>query len=210
MVSANKRFKPTARSMAVFATSRRGGLPKTLGRVQNTLMRRRVKISMDHVRGYLGPLAFLGVGIALLGGAYHYWRITASLIENAVATTGVVILMREEDRHVQPQHQGEAEATYRPVIRFTARNGRQVHYQSIVSSYPPRYSEGERVRVLYDPERPEWARIDDFADLWLRPIFLAGVGSILTLLGAASLHSRHKYGWERTRWKCQRGSRGTE
>ncbi|MBM4118088.1 DUF3592 domain-containing protein [bacterium] len=165
---------------------------------------------MGHVRGYVGPLAFLGMGIALLGGAYHYWRQTTALIERAVAATGEVILMREEDRHIQPQHQGEAEATYRPVIRFTTRNGRQINYESIVSSYPPRYSEGEGVRILYDPGRPEQARIDDFTDLWLRSIFLAGVGSVLTLLGLASLHSRHKYGWERTRWGYHRGSRGDE
>lgn len=168
------------------------------------------RMSMHHIRGYLGPLAFLVVGIALLGGACHYWRQTTALIGNAVATTGEVILMREEDRHVQPQHQGEIEASYRPVVRFTTRSGRQVHYESIVSSYPPRYSEGQQVRILYDPARPEWARIDDFADLWLRPVFLAGVGSILALLGAASLRSRYKHGWERTRRGYHRGSRGVE
>lgn len=167
-------------------------------------------MNMHHIRGYLAPFAFLAVGIALLGGACHYWRQTTALIENAIATTGEVILMREEDRHIQPQHQGELEASYRPVVRFITSSGKQVHYESIVSSYPQRYSEGDRVRILYDPARPEWARIDDFADLWLRPVFLAGVGSILTLLGTASLHSRHKYGWERTRRGYYRGSRGGE
>lgn len=156
-------------------------------------------MNMESLRGYLGPLAFLAVGIAFLGGAGYYWRQTDALLKNAVATTGEAILMREEDRHIQPQHRGEAEETYRPVIRFTTREGRQMQYESIVTSYPPRYSEGDRVRILYDPERPEWARIDDFTDLWLRPAFLAGAGSILVVLGAASLHTRYKYGRERTR-----------
>jgi len=167
-------------------------------------------MSMHHIRGYPAPVAFVAVGIALLGGACHFLRQTTALIENAIATTGEVILMREEDRHFQPQHQGEVEATYRPVVRFTTSNGRQVRYESFVSSYPQRYSEGDRVRILYDPAQPEWARLDDFVDLWLRPIFLAGAGSILTLLGAASLHSRHKYGWERTGRGYYRGSRGDE
>lgn len=160
---------------------------------------------MDSFRGYLGPLAFLAVGIAFLGGAGYYRKQTDALLKNAVEATGEVILMREEDRHIQPQHRGEAEETYRPVILFITREGRRVRYESIVSSYPPRYSAGDKVRILYDPDRPEEARIDDFTDLWLRPIFLAGVGLILAVFGAASLHTHIKYGWERTRRGYYRG-----
>lgn len=90
----------------------------------------------------------------------------------------------------RPQHRGEANATYRPVIRFATLDGRERHYESIVSRYPPRYSEGERIPILYDPAQPEMTRINDFPDLWLRPTFLAGVGSLLALLGAGSLRSR--------------------
>lgn len=141
-----------------------------------------------------GPLAVLAAGIAFLVAAGHAWKQTDGLLDVAVPAAGEVISMRGEDRHVRPENRGEAEETFRPVVRFTTREGRQVGYESITSSYPPRYSEGDVVRILYDPAMPERARIDDFADLWLRPVFLAGVGLILAGLGAGSLRTSRMYG----------------
>lgn len=141
-----------------------------------------------------GPLAVLAAGIAFLGAAGHAWKQTDGLLDVAVPAVGEVISMRGEDRHVRPENRGEAEETFRPVVRFTTREGRQVGYESITSSYPPRYSERDVVRILYDPTKPERARIDDFADLWLRAVFLAVVGSILSLLGADSLRAHAKLG----------------
>jgi hypothetical protein len=157
-------------------------------------------VNIETFRGYLLPLVFLLTGVASLGSGAYYWKQTAAFLAKAIEGTGEVIVMRGEDRHIQfPRQLGEVEETYRPIILFTTREGQQVRYDSIVASYPPRYSVGDKVRILYDPDRPELARINDFSDLWLRPVFLGGVGSILAVLGAASLHTRYKYGRERTR-----------
>jgi hypothetical protein len=151
-------------------------------------------VNIESFRGYLWPLALLLTGVASLGIAGYYWEQTDAFLANAAEATGEVIVMREEDRHIQlSRQQGEAEETYRPVIQFSTGEGRVVRIDSIVSSYPPRYAVGDKVRVLYDPDHPAEARIDDFIDLWSRPVFAAGVGLILAVLGAASLHSRYKY-----------------
>jgi hypothetical protein len=165
-------------------------------------------VNIESFRTYLWPLVLIMTGIASLVSAGYYWKQTDTFLANAVEATGEVIVMRGEDRHIQlPRQLAEVEETYRPVIQFSTGEGHVVRIESIVSSYPPRYAVGDKVRVLYDPNHPADARIDDFIDLWSRPAFAAGAGLILAVLGAASLHSHHKHGWKRTRQGYYRGER---
>ena len=56
-----------------------------------------------------------------------------------------------------------------PVVDYEV-NGKQFTFQSSVSSTPPAYFVGEKVRVLYRPDNPASAQINSFTDQWLLPI----------------------------------------
>ena len=58
--------------------------------------------------------------------------------------------------------------------------GGQIRGESIVSSYPPLY----KVRILYDPDRPEAARIRSFYELWFMPSLFRWLGVVFSAVGA--------------------------
>ena len=63
-----------------------------------------------------------------------------------------------------------------PVFEFTDSFGTlHTNYNSSRQD-PPAYKIGELIKVRYRPENPETARIDSFAELWLFPTFLLGIG----------------------------------
>lgn len=75
-----------------------------------------------------------------------------------------------------------------PQFRFRTREGREVTFTSEGGSTDQPFSDGQRVRVLYDPASPHSARRDDFADLWLGPLALGVLTAVL--LGMALVFLR--------------------
>jgi hypothetical protein len=135
---------------------------------------------LDHVI----PLVFLVTGMVLLIGATRHGKRTRAFLCKACEVTGTVIAMEE----VAPQNPGASELeTYRPVIVFTSREGHQAQFESMASSYPPKYAVGDKVRVLYDPDQPHQARIHSFHDLWFMPSLFGGLGLVFTALGTGLL-----------------------
>jgi hypothetical protein len=47
-----------------------------------------------------------------------------------------------------------------------------------------RYQVGDRLRVFYDPQRPEDARLDLFWELWIGPVMLGALAAIMGLITA--------------------------
>ncbi len=92
--------------------------------------------------------------------AYSSWQ----LVNEGESTTGTVVQMEES-------RSDEGGTVYSPVIEFMA-HGQTYSFESGNASDPPEYEVGDEVRVLYDPETPEGARIESFAELWLMPIIL--------------------------------------
>lgn len=77
-----------------------------------------------------------------------------------------------------------------PTVAFTLPGGDERIVPLGEGSWPPAYAEGDTVTVLYDPQRPNSARIQSFASnllLWLLPGITLVVG--LAFLGAALLFS---------------------
>ncbi len=117
---------------------------------------------------------FLLVGAAMLIGAFLLYQNTTRFLETAVETEGVVIKLVGSD-------------TYAPVVEFLTQDGRLVQFKSSTGSNPPSYSEGETVRVLYPPERPQRARIDGIFSLWGGSMILGGMGAVFFGTGLAVL-----------------------
>lgn len=116
--------------------------------------------------------------LALLLGAWsagRQWREA----RHAVAAPGVVVQVVEE------WSSGSAgrSSTYKPVVRFRGRDGREITFRDRLGTRPPRFRPGDTVRVWYDPAAAETARVDaPFLLTWMLPLIAATIGCAFLLM----------------------------
>ena len=110
-----------------------------------------------------GMMMFIGMG--MIGN-------TVLFVSNSLTTKGRVVAL-----HWQYVTGSDAS---RPVIEFVSEKENTIRFSPNISSNPPMYDIGEIVEVIYDPQNPQNANIDQFLILWLSPltIFLVGVGMV--------------------------------
>jgi hypothetical protein len=114
---------------------------------------------------------FTVVGLGMLVGALFSFENTQELLKDSLTVDGTVVeLVRTES--------SDMGATYRPVVEFETRSGSLITFTSSFSSKPPRYSQGELVKVLYQVSFPEQAKINSFFSTWVGPIIFASIGSV--------------------------------
>ena len=101
---------------------------------------------------------------------------TVLFLHRAVATTGTVIGLRAFS---ELENHG---VTYAPVFLFSEANGTRHTIDSHASSNPPGFSIGQKVPVLYEPDRPTHAKIDSHWQLWALPDVFGAVGFTFVLL----------------------------
>ena len=121
---------------------------------------------------------FLAIAVIALAvcaySAYGAWQ-TA---RREVSAPGRVVDLVE--RSSRDSKTGAVTVFSYPVVEFTASNGQAQKVQTSEGSYPPAYSAGDAVTVLYDPQQPREARIKSFSSdlmLWLLPIITGVVGT---------------------------------
>lgn len=107
---------------------------------------------------------FAPIAVVLVISAVLVTRSTMQLVQSSTHTTGVVVDQRRATRGA------------RPVVEFTAADGKTVRFVGATLSSPPSFHVGEQVPVLYRPATPEQARIGTFSELWLLPVILGCVG----------------------------------
>jgi hypothetical protein len=122
-------------------------------------------------------VVFTGVGAALLIGAIFWALHTRSFVAQASLAEGTVIRLIEVSS-------SSGSPTYKPVVSFTAADGRERQFASRVSSNPPSYRPGEKVSVLYAVTDPGNAAINGFLALWFGPLLVGGIGAVLFSIGA--------------------------
>lgn len=117
-------------------------------------------------------LPFAALGLLLI---QHAWQFGTTAVE----TQGVVL------RHAK--RVADRGTTYAPVVWFSDQGGGAHRFTSEVGASRPRYREGERVPVLYDPGAPGEAVIDGWSRyaggamfLFLGSVFLA-IGGVLLI-----------------------------
>jgi Protein of unknown function (DUF3592) len=81
---------------------------------------------------------------------------------------------------------GHIAHTYYPWVRFRAGKG-AVEFPGSAGSSQPVFSVGDRVTVLYPPERPEQARIGSLSEQYLGPLIFGGLGLIFATTGGGFL-----------------------
>jgi hypothetical protein len=127
-----------------------------------------------------GGLLFFAAGLALLVGSVITYRSARSRLEKWVRTVGVVTGLEEK----WTNDDNGSRVTYAPKVKFVLASGEEHHFIGSISSRPPSYSEGEQVRVLYNPQRPSEADIDSFTTHWFPPLAFLGMGVIFVPIGA--------------------------
>jgi hypothetical protein len=124
----------------------------------------------------IGPI-FVLAGLGLLAGCFFAVTRTRRFLATAREARAEVISL-------QQRHGKNHSRSYHPVLRYRTHAGATKEVVSSVGSNPPRYKEGDSVVVLYDPAKPEDMRIHSFANVWIMPLILGGVGGIFVVVGA--------------------------
>lgn len=127
-------------------------------------------------------LVFCLPGVAIVGYAMTLATETMDLIESGLSRTGVVVKY-ERPRYLA--RKPKLGSRLCPVVQF--RHGDEVHsfVDEWCSRSPAEYPVGSVLPVVFDPEFPERARIDEFWELHGASLMSALIGTPWLLIGIA-------------------------
>ncbi len=108
---------------------------------------------------------FLILGVAILVVLAQAEINNRNFAARATSAIGVVVNLRVVE--------GDEGDTYMPVIEFTAQDGEQYRIEASYSSYPPRFSIGDTVEVLYLPQSPHKGVLAVDTSVFTNPLLLA-------------------------------------
>ena len=120
------------------------------------------------------------VGLGLLVGGINDVLESGAFIGKAESAEGTVI-------RVEPfKYSSDKVSTtrYRPVIRFSARDGRSTEVPGSPTTVSWAYQVGEKVPVWYHPANPRDAIQGGFRALWLSPAIVIAIGGLISLIYA--------------------------
>ena len=127
-----------------------------------------------------GVFALVGAALVAMGAYVHHQRST--LFGDGLRTTGVIVGFERIGGRGGPGTLTDSIPV--PLVRFSTASGHDVTFLGSVDAKPPwaDYVSGGRVDVVYDPMRPEDARIDTFAEIWFAPLMLWLIGGSALLI----------------------------
>jgi Protein of unknown function (DUF3592) len=106
---------------------------------------------------------------------------TRRFVGRASSATGTVTDIKNR-RSTSHSSEGSRIRRY-PVVRFQTQEGRTVEFESETGTSSFSQGPGEQVEVLYDPLRPEEARIKTFIMLWFAPLIFSVLGLFMFVFG---------------------------
>jgi hypothetical protein len=137
---------------------------------------------MVNVVGYVLPAVFVLAGIGFVAFGAQVIRTGRRLRRYGRHVPGTVVRVRW-----QRNQQGGGGLFY-PTFRFRTADGREIVIESDLGANPAPAREGQQVGVVYDPARPQRARIDSMlgGGMVHGPLFVV-FGVVVTLVAAAVL-----------------------
>jgi hypothetical protein len=138
------------------------------------------------------------IGLVMLYFAYGSYNSTQQFLKVALRTAGTVVEMRE----VYDSEDGDY--TYRPIINYTDRRGAERTYTSATSSNPPAYEVGDRVELLYNPQKLDEVYINSWGDLYIGALILGIIGGIDVLISGLILYFGYRRR-EKIKWLKENG-----
>lgn len=127
---------------------------------------------------------FAGVGSIFLIAGIIIGVNTYSYLSKSIITQGTVI---DLEKRISKDSDGYSYALYYPIIKFTANSGKVTQFEANSGSYPPAYTKGKKVEIIYNPQEPESAMINSGFDSWFLPIMCTGMGSLFVIIGGIPL-----------------------
>jgi hypothetical protein len=131
---------------------------------------------------FVGLVCVVGPGLLLLAAVTGVER--ALFLHSAATAEGAIIALRETTTA------GRTRKSSFPIFQFKAANGKSITVTSNIAESSWRL--GGPVRVLYQPDRPENAHIDSFAQLWMLPVVVGVVGAAFSTIPVLSLIRRFR------------------
>jgi len=121
---------------------------------------------------------FVATGFAvatalLLWGSWHFGREALYLRAHGVRTTGTVL-----------------NADGGPLIEYITREGHTRQFQSHIAPNPPKYAVGDKVPMIYSPEKTSLVKIDSFSDLWLVTGLFSGFSLLFLFAAIFALYTK--------------------
>jgi hypothetical protein len=128
---------------------------------------------MQNNRNLLVTIILVFSGLIFAGIAAFMFYQQYTLEKNGIQAEGVVVDLIEST--------DSDGTTYAPVVAFKTEGGRNFEFHSNFYSSPPAYEVGQKVTVLYPPDRPDEAQIKGAGNLLM--IIFGVVGGIELLIG---------------------------
>ena len=122
----------------------------------------------------VGIILIIGALVPLCLAGVLYGR-TKAFLKKAVTTEAEIIEMVYQS--------SKSGGSYAPKYRFTAKDGTEHTVHSSISSRPPAFQTGDKVRVFYNPSAPKKTKIDTFWQLWLVPFVFGAMGCGMITFG---------------------------
>ena len=164
----------------------------------------RISAQQDRAARKAAPF-FAAISVALVGGGFYLGQEVLALETTGLSAIGEVVRVESKQSR---DSDGKTTTMYSPVIRFVSRDGRQIEYESKVSSSSSRYRRGDAVDMLYsasDPERD--VMIDRGVMNWLLPGAMTGVGVLVFCVSLRSFFAARRR--DRRRRELSRESAGS-
>lgn len=134
------------------------------------------------VGGELFGILFSTIMLAV---ALYYYVSTSNFLKKAAITEGTVGKMH------QTYNKNRLRTSNQFAIQFVTRDGKKIVTKPhVLSSNPPRYHTGQKVEILYLPEQPHDAKINDFFSLWGITALIGGIGGGIFLLSGGIILMR--------------------
>ncbi|HET7463756.1 MAG TPA: DUF3592 domain-containing protein [Longimicrobium sp.] len=120
-------------------------------------------------------VAFIAFGVLAMGAAAAAVLRARRDAAARIAAWGVVVALRPVAGLRGPIHC--------PVVRFHARSGEMVTFESTIGGQPPLHAVGQQVTVFYRPDQPREAELEVPPVLWIVPAGIFAVGLVFAALG---------------------------
>ena len=126
---------------------------------------------------FYGFLFLLGSFLAYM--AFSQYQKTAILLEKGIKTTATVINYIESE--------GDNNTLYNPVFEFVDKSMTTRNFESGISSYPPAYELGEKVKILYSRSNVKEVKTISFWGLYRGSVILFMIGAPFLIIGGSYL-----------------------
>ncbi|MEM7484364.1 MAG: DUF3592 domain-containing protein [Bacteroidota bacterium] len=123
-------------------------------------------------------LLFL-IGTFLAYNAYTTYQKTQRLLEKGIKTTATVIQFHT--------HQSDGSTMYKPVFEFKDRSQNIRTFESAISSNPPAYKVGEKVKIIYDKNDSGAVKTISFWGLYRWSVILFMIAAPFLIIGGSYL-----------------------